>query len=370
MSYSTRRIASIRAILDAQAAEYFYIRDLSNIKWLTGFDGVFDDEDAHALLVSPDEVILHTDSRYVQAALQAAKGSSIVVDARTCSHARFLGEVLHNKKQVKSCLLIESSISLLEYRQIEGVLSELSSSVDIRETAGMVIHARSVKDKEEVRRLVLAQSITDAAFAFIIDFISPGMTEREVQIALEDYMIRHKAEGLAFSSIVAAGANGASPHAIAGETVLEAGQTLVLDFGARAGGYCSDMTRTLFIGEPTKKIRCAYEAITDANESIERMLRPGVTGAQAHERAEEILNAHGFAGAMGHSLGHGVGIDIHEQPVLAPRNTKPLQVGNVVTVEPGIYIPHEFGMRLEDFGIICEDGFDVFSRSTHDMVII
>ena len=198
----------------------------------------------------------------------------------------------------------------------------------------------------------------------------PGMTEREVQIELEDFMRRHGAEGLAFPSIVAAGANGASPHAIPGQTVLEAGQCVVLDFGARAHGYCSDMTRTVFLGQPSQKMRDAYAAIRSANEQVEAALKPGVTGKVMHELAERALADAGFAGKMGHSLGHGVGIDIHEQPALSPRNEQPLVPGNVVTVEPGIYLPGEFGMRLEDFGVITPDGFEVFTRSTHDPVIL
>ncbi len=196
------------------------------------------------------------------------------------------------------------------------------------------------------------------------------MTEREVQIELEDFMRRHGAEGLAFPSIVATGPNGASPHAIPGATRLEAGQCVVLDFGARACGYCSDMTRTVFLGEPDEHLRAAYEAIRQANEQVEAALRPGVTGKDMHELAERVLADHGFAGKMGHSLGHGVGIDIHEEPNLSPRNPHPLVPGNVVTVEPGVYLSGEFGMRLEDFGVITHDGFAVFTQSTHDMVII
>ena len=169
-----------------------------------------------------------------------------------------------------------------------------------------------------------AQAVTDAAFAHIVGYMRPGMTEREVQIELEDFMRRHGAEGLAFPSIVAAGANGASPHAIPGQTVLEAGQCVVLDFGARAHGYCSDMTRTVFLGQPSQKMRDAYAAIRSANEQVEAALKPGVTGKAMH----------------------------------------------VVTVEPGIYLPGEFGMRLEDFGVITPDGFEVFTRSTHDPVIL
>ena len=130
------------------------------------------------------------------------------------------------------------------------------------------------------------------------------------------------------------------------------------------------MTRTVFLGQPSQKMRDAYAAIRSANEQVEAALKPGVTGKAMHELAERALADAGFADKMGHSLGHGVGIDIHEQPALSPRNEQPLVPGNVVTVEPGIYLPGEFGMRLEDFGVITPDGFEVFTRSTHDPVIL
>ena len=240
----------------------------------------------------------------------------------------------------------------------------------LRETSGLVLGLREVKDADEVARMRAAQAITDAAFAHIAGFMRPGMTEREVQLELESFMLRSGAEGLAFSSIVATGANGANPHAIPGETRLEAGQCVVMDFGARARGYCSDMTRMVFLGEPDTRLREAYAVLRRANEEVQAMLRPGVTGKEAHELAERILDEGGFGGRMGHGLGHGVGLDIHEEPVLAPRNERALEVGNVVTVEPGIYLPGDFGMRLEDFGIITETGFDRFTRSTHDMVVV
>lgn len=183
-------------------------------------------------------------------------------------------------------------------------------------------------------------------------------------------MVRHGAEGLAFPSIVACGANGASPHSVPGATKLEAGQCVVMDFGARAQGYCSDMTRTMFLGEPSERLRAGYAAICDANEQVEAVLRPGMTGKEAHELAEHVLAEHGFAGKMGHSLGHGVGIDIHEEPLLSPRNGAPLAPGNVVTVEPGVYLAGDFGMRLEDFGVITENGYEVFTQSTHEMIVL
>ena len=418
MSCSSTRLRRLRDALAEEGIDAFLVRDTSNIRWLTDFDGVFDEEDAHALLVVPDDAVLHTDSRYAEAArraaaqalppaalpiesdaqvvipseanaVSAAEGSraasaetfpaetpSIRIDTAPVSHARFAADALAARCEAASAssaplvLGIEDTLALGEFRRLEQALADLPASPVLKETSNLIVRLRAVKDGDEIARMRAAQAITDAAFEHIVGFMRPGMTERQVQIELEDFMVRHGAEGLAFPSIVATGANGASPHAIPGETRLEEGQCVVLDFGARARGYCSDMTRTVFLGEPSPPMRAAYETLQRANEQAKRLIKPGVTGKEAHESAERALEEGGFGGKMGHSLGHGVGLDIHEEPVLSPRNDAPLEPGNVVTVEPGIYLPSEFGMRLEDCGVVTEDGFDVFTQSTRDMVII
>ena len=378
---SACRLDRLRAACADAGIDAFLVRDTSNIAWLTAFDGVFDDEGAHALLVTPCAAVLHIDSRYADAARAAAADGPVAVDDARKTHAKFVADALGNRCDAANAegdapaaslvLGIEDSLALGEFRALEAALAEAPAEVpSLQETSRFVLDLRAVKEPSEVARLRAAQAVTDAAFAHIVAFMRPGMTEREVQIELEDFMRRHGAEGLAFPSIVATGPNGASPHAIPGATRLEAGQCVVLDFGARACGYCSDMTRTVFLGEPDERLRAAYEAIRQANEQVEAALRPGVTGKDMHELAERVLADHGFAGKMGHSLGHGVGIDIHEEPNLSPRNPHPLVPGNVVTVEPGVYLRGEFGMRLEDFGVITHDGFAVFTQSTHDMVII
>ncbi len=422
LDVSAQRIGRLREACKKEGLDAFFVRDLSNIRWLTAFDNVFDDEDAHALLISGSKAVLHTDSRYSDAARRAASGKLrsecasfcdeapnegseadarpsaeskpaspraaldanpagieskpglsgpvVAVDDTRCTHAIFAFDSLGEKAEGEASLGIESSMMLGEFRMLEAARAESSILVQFRETSGFVRSLRAVKDRAEIERLKAAQRITDAGFSHIVGFMRPGMTEREVQIELEDFMRRRGAEDLAFPSIVAAGVNGASPHAIPGSTRLEAGQCVVLDFGARLGGYCSDMTRTVFLGEPSSTMREAYAAIRQANEQVEAKLKPGVTGAAMHALAEEILSEAGFEGKMGHALGHGVGIDIHEEPGLSPRYTQPLVEGNVLTVEPGVYLSGEFGMRLEDFGIITHDGFEVFTESTHDPVII
>lgn len=368
------RLARMRVAMDEQDIAWFYCTDLSNVKWLTGFEGVFDDESAHAALVTHGDAAMHTDSRYAQAACNAAKGSEWRVDASGGSHSAWALDTAGASLCPKR-FAIEDTMTLSAYRALQGAFAKRVQEDDtVRvepvETSDFVRSLRAVKDASEVRAMKQAQAITDAAFEHIAGFMRVGMTEREVQLELEQTMRKLGADDLAFSSIVASGGNGAAPHSIPGSKRLEEGDMVVLDFGACKHGYCSDMTRTVCMGHASEEALCVYSAVRAANEAVEAMLGPGVTGAAAHELAEQVLALEGFAGKMGHGLGHGVGLDIHELPNLSPRNTAPLAVGNVVTVEPGVYLDGVLGCRLEDFGIITEDGFEVFTKSTHELVII
>lgn len=372
------RLERMRAMMAAEGVADFYCRDLSNVKWLTGWEDVFDDEPAHLAFVTPKTAVLHTDSRYADACRVAADAGEWIVDEERMTHARWAAEsfaAFHEARGAQRgrdlCGFgIEDSMELGEFRCLEEAFAAMDWSPTLVETTDAVKRLRAVKDEAEIERLRAAQAITDAAFEYIVGFMRMGMTEREVAFELEQTMRKMGAEDLAFASIVASGANGASPHSIPGDRRLEDGDLVVMDFGARARGYCSDMTRTVAVGHATERTRAIFDAVRAANETVEAMLRPGVTGRAAHERAEYVLAEHGFAGKMGHGLGHGVGIDIHELPVLSPRNEAPLEAGNVVTVEPGVYLSGEAGCRLEDFGVVTADGFEVFTASTHELVII
>ena len=432
-------------LLAGTGCDAFLVRDTVNIRWFTGFDGVFDTEQAHALLILPDRMILHTDSRYSGAARAAAQMAEhpVEIDETRESHASFArrmlpqsallgfeGSIAYNEfvklaelfpiadegkpstssdaASVSASDIGQSGRGALPLRSLEqssqpphptpGVSSETPrsnagaaaetsddapdcSSAQVGDpvcvpgtalvsTTDAIRLLRAAKTPFDLERLRAAQAVTDAAFSHMVGFIRPGMTERQVQRELDDFMLRNGAEELAFSSIVATGANGANPHAQPSDARLEAGQCVVMDFGAKVAGYCSDMTRMVFIGEPDERLRGAYAVLRQANEQVEAALKPGMTGIEAHEMAERILEEGGFGGKMGHGLGHGVGLEIHELPNLNTRNDKPLEVGNVVTVEPGIYIEGEFGMRLEDCGVLTASGYEPFGTSTHEMVII
>lgn len=367
------RLRRFREAFMSYGMDAFLVCDTASIAWLTGFENVFDEEQAHALLVNRQIAFLHTDSRYSEACRKAAEDSPIQIDDSLGSHAQWAaGELngLYGKRGLPVSLGIEDTLTLRDFRSLEDELPHLDFTVDLLPLRDVVLDLRGVKSPAEVALMKEAQAITDACFAHICEFIRVGVTERAIAREMDTFMMDHGADGLAFPTIVATGAHGSSPHAQPGDLLVQEGDCVVMDFGAMVGGYCSDMTRCVFMGQPSTKMKDAYEALQRANEGAEKLLAPGVTGAQAHELSQSILGDRGFAGCMGHSLGHGVGMLVHEQPNLSPRNTKPLCAGNVVTVEPGIYIPGEFGMRLEDFGVITETGYEVFTKSTHSMVII
>jgi len=359
------RLAKVRTKMAEQKIEALFVRNLANIAWLTNFKGVFDDEPAHALIITADASVLHSDSRYSAALRACAEGTPIVIDDSRVTHHKILLE-----SASVATLGIETSMTLQEYRSLTKALADASASTELREFDRFIEALREVKDDEEIETMRKAQAITDAGFEYICTFMKPGMTEREVQLELDNFMFAHGAEGLAFPTIVATGAHAASPHAQPGDAIIEQGHAVVMDFGATYLGYTSDMTRTVFMGEPGPELTRAWQVLRQANEECEALVREGVTGEAVHKHAEDVLAQGGFAGKMGHGLGHSLGVEVHEDPVLSPRNKQPLCAGNVLTVEPGIYLEGQFGMRLEDFGVVRRDGYEVITKSTHEMVII
>lgn len=377
MSLFDVRINKIHAELLQHDLDGLLIRSTSNIWWACGYPRVFDSEQAHALLVTHQGAWLHTDARYSTAlrlaAKQAGDGELVIDDTRASHHAfvaKLLSDQLAGVTRDRSFRLgVENTISLKEFRQVEECFSDLDF-LELVEVGGLIEGLREVKDATEVELLRTAQTITDQAFAYILTVMKPGMTEREVQRQLDAQLLELGADGLSFDTIVATGPRAALPHAVADEVPLERGQCVVMDFGARYQGYCADMTRTVFVGRPDAELMRAWEALRLANETCEAALQAGKVARDIHLLAESVLSDAGFAGGMTHSLGHGVGIDIHEGPTLSPTNHSVLQAGNVVTVEPGLYYAGRFGMRLEDFGLVGKDSFEVFTQTTHEMVII
>lgn len=358
-----RRIEAVRARMHEEGAEAVVISRVSNLRYLTAFDGVIDDGTNGACVITDEAARFYTDMRYAQAAIAAASGGpwTVVVQredlyAEICEDLRALGF---------DSLAVESSIPYKRFVHMTDKFGGAVHAVD-----QLVESIRQVKEPEEVERIAAAAAIADSAFAHIVSFIRPGMTEAEIALELEFYMRRAGSEGVAFEPIVASGPNSAHPHAIPGRRRIERGDMIVLDFGARVGGYCSDMTRTVCMGEPSQEQRRLYEAVLAANEAGLAAVGPGVPCADVDKAGRSVLAERGLGDAFTHGIGHGVGLDVHELPTLSARSTEALRAGAVVTVEPGVYIEGSAGVRIEDLVVVSDAGPRRLTSSTKDLIAI
>jgi len=342
--------------------------DSANMRWLSGWTEVFDETQAHLALVTASKSCLHTDQRYYAAMLEKDKPGAWKISAEPVNHFVYLRSQLARSKKAELRLGFESSIRLDLYKQLKKNLA--GSKVKLVETKGLFGELRSVKDEEELRILRKAQSITDAAFLDVLPLLKPGASELEIASRLEFALRERGAESASFPVIVASGPHSAFPHARPTKRRLKKGDLVVLDFGARYQDYSADMTRTVVIGKASKKQRAVYEAVLVAHTKAKIGIKAGITGKQAYELAQAELKLAGLNEAFTHALGHGLGINIHELPLLSPKNEQPLVAGNVVTVEPGVYLPGFGGVRIEDFGLVGEERFTSFTRSPRNLLEI
>ena len=373
MSGVAKRVSRLQTLLKSENLDAIIARSTTDLQWLTGFDGIFDSEQAHTAVVTADRCVIHTDSRYSTAMKACAEQEGLwevddvcVKDGRPVGVGGFVAGVLNSQGTSKGRIAIDAATPLNLYRSLCAALPE----AELVEREADILRLRAVKEPEEIERMKAAMQIAHDAFLATLEMVAPGRTEAEISLKLEMEMRSRGAEELAFANIVASGPNSANPHAVPGQRVLQKGDLVVFDFGARKSGYRSDTTRTISIGAPTEQQRRIYDAVRLANETVQAAIKPGVSGKAMHELAEQVLADAGFGGRMGHGLGHGVGLDIHELPNLSPRNDLPLPPGAVVTVEPGVYIPGQDGVRIEDFGQVTCEGYENFCSLSHDMVVI
>ncbi len=366
MAQTEGRVARLRALMEERGYDAVAIRCNADLRWLTGAERVLDDETAHVAFVTQDGLWLHTDSRYYHAFLdRLGDDSPWQVDMDRVSAERFVARLAaENRCRV---VAVEDTASVGFVDGLEAGLLESSAACLLPRLHGDLQALRMVKDDEELALLRRAQEITDDAFEHICGFIKPGMTEQEVRAELENYMLSHGADAVSFGSIIATGANGANPHAQPGPTVIREGDLIVMDFGAGYCDYHADMTRTVAVGEPSEKQKAVYEVVRKAHEDAAAAVRPDVKGADVHAVAADVIGEAGYGDYFGHGLGHGVGIEIHESPSFSPHWGKPVPAGSVVTIEPGIYLPGEFGIRLEDTGVVTEEGYVPFTRLGHEL---
>ena len=342
------RIGRLRALLE----EPLLITNPVNVLFLTGLDS-----SNVALLVEPERARLFTDFRYIESA-QAVEGVEAVQTKRTL--IGWLAEELDGRIGFESNVLPWSFAEQLR-----------ESGIDLVARKGLVEQLRAVKDESELETFRRACAITDRMFERLVSEVPfVGRPERDVAWDITRLYHEEGAEEQAFESIVGAGPTGARPHARAGDRVIEAGELVVIDTGCRVGGYVSDYTRTLATGELDGEMREAYDVVLAAQQAGLDAIRAGVAGVDADAAARDVIEGSAFAGAFGHGLGHGLGLDVHEAPRLSTESSDTLAAGNIVTVEPGVYLPGRFGIRIEDDVIVTEDGIENPVRFTKELVAV
>jgi Xaa-Pro aminopeptidase len=341
-------------LLESRELDSLLVSNLINVRYLTGFTGT-----NGAVVVRGDgERLFFTDFRYVEQAAEQVHGYETVrvgADMAGELAAQLLGRSGFEDDHVT----VRSHGKLAE---------KLGSGVELVAAGGLVEGLRAVKDQDEVAAMRAATQIADEVYEHLRDRGLVGRTERDVALEIESEMRRRGAEGPSFPPIVAAGAHGALPHAEPRDVEIPSGTLVVIDMGARVDGYCSDCTRTFATGQIGDTAHAAYELVRHAQAESMAAVRAGADCRAVDGVARAIIEDAGHGDHFGHGLGHGVGLEIHEAPRLAKTAEGELAAGNAVTVEPGVYLPGEVGVRIEDLAIVTADGSDVLTRFPKELV--
>jgi len=328
------------------------VTDLVNVLYLTGFDS-----SNAAVLVDPDGTTqLYTDFRYLEAA-QAVPDVEAVQTKRAM--IRDLAERLSGRIVFEASALPYAHYELLRAGGLELVPAD-----------GTVEELRAVKDDDELDRIRRAALAADRAFEALTAEAWAGRSERELAWRLHQLLHAHGADTIAFDPLIAAGPNGSKPHTDATDRIVPERTLVVADWGAKLDGYCSDCTRTPATGDLPRELRRAYDACLEAQLAAVDGIRPGMTGAEADRLARDVLERWGYGARFGHGLGHGVGLAVHEAPRLSPESEDVLRAGNVITIEPGVYLPGLGGVRIEDLAILRDDGVELLTSFPKELTFV
>ena len=351
------RVDRLREDMTAFHADAALITAPENVAYYSGFTGV-----SSQLLITPNEVLFFTDFRYVE---QAQKETDCDV-VETKGDTRI--EVIFEQAKKRGVRRIGVDLSGVSYSAYQAYLKHIAPE-DIVDLSDAIMRQRSVKDEEELKLIAKGAEHNDRLFAHLCALIKPGITEYDIKAELVYYMHKHGAE-VAFPPIVASGEHSSLPHATPTDRKLKPGDLLTLDYGCRFGGYCSDFTRTVAISHMDKEQQKVYDIVNCAGEMAISALRAGVSAKEVDAVARDYIASHGYGDYFGHGTGHSLGRAIHEAPALNARSEAVLEENMVVTIEPGIYLPGRFGVRIEDLLVIKDGGCVNLTSATRDVVII
>lgn len=352
------RLDKLRFALQEQGLQAILITNATNRQYMTGFTG-----SSGYVLITESKAYLLTDFRYMTQAPKQAIGYEVVEHAPKAMAT------------VKD-LLLKSGIAKVGFEQDDMTYgtflstSDALSGIELIATSGLVEKLRMIKDELELAVMQEAADLADRTFDHILSFIQTGTKEIDIALEIEIFMRRNGATSTSFETIVASGERSALPHGKASDRVIQTNEFVKLDYGAYFKSYCSDITRTVVVGQPTNKHKEIYSIVLEAQLETLDKIRPGMTGKDADAIARNVIKQHGYGDYFGHGTGHGLGMEIHEAPRLSVQGDTVLTPGMTVTVEPGIYLPGFGGVRIEDDIVITETGIHILTHSSKDLIVL
>jgi Xaa-Pro aminopeptidase len=351
------RMDKLRDKLKAQSLDALLITSESNWRYLSGFRG-----DSGALLLTLDAAFVFTDSRYIEQARKEASGFTTIM---TQIDRDRLKEIIE-EQGIKRLAFEKDHVTYAAYEKYQ----ERFKDIELVGISGWVEELRLRKTEEEIQYIKKAQEIADVAFLRIKESVRPGITEKELSLEFEFDMRKMGAESLSFPMIVVAGPRSSLPHGTPSDRRVEDGDFITFDFGVKYNGYCSDCTRTLVVGHLDKKHEEVYRTVLSAQLKGLDAVKPGVPAREVDLAARKVIEEAGYGEYFGHGTGHGVGLDIHEGPIVGKKSEILLEPGMVITVEPGIYIPGFGGCRIEDLVLVTDSGKEILSKTSKELSIV
>ncbi len=351
------RLKKLQNKLSSLRLDAILVTEKVSYRYLTGFMGT-----RAYLLVTADEVILFTDFRYVKQAREQVLDEVTVVEI---SFSWIEEILLVLKEKTIICLGLEKEY--VSY-QLYSLFKDKWPEIELTPVEKSVANLRLIKEEEEVKAIVRSVELADKAFKYILPELRPGRVERDIALELEYFLRREGAEGISFDFIVASGQRGTMPHGVASDKKLQTGNLITLDFGCVLNGYCSDITRTVALGEISSRQKEIYALVLEAQLLGLTAVGPGKTGKEVDAVVRDYFSSKDLVKYFGHGLGHGVGLEVHESPRLSPDSEEELKPGMVVTVEPGLYIDDFGGVRIEDMVLVTSKGCRVLTKSSKELI--
>lgn len=352
------RIAKLQQALNK--GEAFLVTSDSNRFYLTEFAS-----SAGAVLITESKAVFFTDFRYFEKAKSAVKSCDVVLYDKGDADIYNLCK----QEKIKTMFIEPSFVSLSKHNHYRSLFEQIEISKE-NNLERAIFEMRAVKSERELNFIKEAQDITEKTFDYILPRITVGRTEKQIMLDMEFFMRSLGADGVSFDFIVVSGKNSSLPHGVPTDKQIENGDFVTMDFGAKVNGYCSDMTRTVAVGGVIEEQQAVYDTVLKAQISACNAIKAGEECCEIDKIARDIIYGAGYKGCFGHSLGHSVGIDIHESPTLSPNCKARLKVGNTVTVEPGIYIENKFGVRIEDMVYVTDSGCINLTKSDKKLIIL